>query len=200
MVKQNQAQVAYEKIREKLISRVLEPGQRLIERIWAENFNVNRADVRQAFSRLLGEGLLNTGPKGGFFVREFTPAEMRELNEIRLVLESAAAKLAVKCATKSDIAQLIKICQHMGLMVENGYIMGVSEADLKFHETLIKCAHNSKLEFIYKIANLPLSMHMPPNVTKEQLIADVADHVAIVEALKKKNLSEMLRLLTIGIA
>ena len=200
MAKQNQAQAAYEKIREKLISRVLEPGQRLIERVWAENFNVNRADVRQAFSRLLGEGLLKAGPKGGFFVREFTPAEMSELNEIRVVLESAAAKLAINRATKGDIAQLAKICEHMRLMVENEYKMGVSEADLKFHETLIKSAHNSKLEFIYKTANLPLSMHMPPTITKEQLISEVAGHVAIVEALKKKNLPEMLNLLTCGLA
>jgi DNA-binding GntR family transcriptional regulator len=199
MAKQNQAQVAYEKIREKLISRTLEPGQRLIERIWAENLNVNRADIRQAFSRLLGEGLLSAGSKGGFFVREFTPAEMSELNEIRLILESAAAKLAINRASKGDIVQLVKICEHMRLMVENGYIMGVGEADLKFHETLIRFAHNSKLEFIYKIANLPLSKNVPANVTKEKLISDVADHVAIVEALKEKNLPEMLRLLSKGL-
>jgi len=199
MAKQNQAQTAYEKIREKLISRTLEPGQRLIERIWAENLKVNRADVRQAFSRLLGEGLLNSGSKGGFFVREFTPAEMSELNEIRLVLESAAAKLAIDRATRGDIVQLEKICEHMGLMVENGYIMGVGEADLKFHETLVKSAHNSKLEFLYKIANLPLSMRTPTNVGKEKLVSDVADHVAIVEALKKKNLPEMLKRLSMGL-
>ena len=199
MAKQNQAQAAYEKIREKLIARTLEPGQRLIERIWAENLNVNRADVRQAFSRLLGEGLLNAGPKGGFFVREFTPAEMSELNEIRLVLESAAAKLAINRATKGDIARLAKICEHMSLMVENGYKMGVGEADLKFHETLVKSAHNSKLEFIYKIANLPLSMHIPPNVSKEKLVSDVAEHIAIVEALKKKNFPEMLKRLSMGL-
>jgi DNA-binding GntR family transcriptional regulator len=199
MAKQNQAQVAYERIREKIISRTLESGQRLIERIWAENLNVNRADVRQAFSRLLGEGLLSTGPKGGFFVREFTPAEMRELNEIRLVLESAAAKFAIDRATKSDIMQLVKICEHMKLMVENGYIMGVGEADLKFHEILVKSSHNSKLEFLYKIANLPLSTHIPPNVSKEKLVSDVTDHLAIVEALKKKSFPEMLRLLAKGL-
>ena len=199
MAKQNQAQAAYEKIREKLISRALEPGQRLIERIWADELNVNRADARQAFSRLLGEGLLNAGPKGGFFVREFTPAEMSELNEIRLVLEHAAAKWAVNRATKGDIAQLEKICEHMKLMADNGYRMGMGEADLEFHETLMKSAHNSKLEFIYKIANLPLSMHISPNVDKEKLVSDVTDHIAIVEALKKKNLPEMLKLLSKGL-
>jgi len=203
MAKQNQAQVAYEKIREKLISRVFEPGQRLIERVWSENFNAQtQGNIHHA--RHVGPSAVQpAGQQLAFYGGEgpySTPAEMSELNEIRVVLESAAAKLAINRATKGDIAQLAKICEHMRLMVENEYKMGVSEADLKFHETLIKSAHNSKLEFIYKTANLPLSMHMPPTITKEQLISEVAGHVAIVEALKKKNLPEMLNLLTCGLA
>ena len=199
MAKQNQAQVAYEKIREKLISRSLEPGTRLIERIWAEELNVNRADVRQALSRLLGEGLLKAGAKGGFFVAELTIADMEEFNEIRLVLESAAAKYAIKRAKKQDIAMMKKICDHMKLMAENDYIMGVGEADLKFHEMLIKAAHNKKLESIYKNSNLPLSMNISSGVNKKQMLVDVDNHAAIVEALKKKNHPAMVKLLSKGI-
>ncbi|HBG26087.1 MAG: hypothetical protein A2Y10_00405 [Planctomycetes bacterium GWF2_41_51] len=199
MAKQNQAQLAYEKIREKLISRTLEPGKRLIERVWAENLNVNRADVRQAFSRLLGEGLLVAGEKGGFFVKEFTLVEMKDLNEIRLVLEQAAAKFAIERATKNDIAELEKICEHLRIMSENGYLMGIGEADLKFHERLIKAAHNNKLEFIYKAANLPLSKNITSDVNRDKLISDVKDHIVIVDALKSKNLPKMLKLLSSGL-
>ena len=42
-------------------------------------------------------------------------------------------------------------------------------------------------------------MHIPPNVSKEKLVSDVADHVAIVDALKKKNLPEMLRKISMGL-
>ena len=201
MVKQNQAQLAYEKIREKLVSRILEPGIRLTERVWAESLNVNRADVRQALSRLLGEGLLKKGSKGGFFIREFTSADMEEYNEIRLVLESAAAKFAISRATQEDILNLMQICEHMKLMAENGYTMGVGEADLKFHETLIKAAHNKKLELIYKSANLPLSVSVfiPREISKQEFIQDAYDHIAIVEALKNKKLSVMIELLSRGI-
>jgi DNA-binding GntR family transcriptional regulator len=201
MAKRNQAQLAYEKIREKLVSRILEPGIRLTERVWAESLNVNRADVRQALSRLLGEGLLKSGSKGGFFVREFTSADMEEYNEIRLVLESAAAKFAISRATQEDILNLMQICEHMKLMAENGYTMGVGEADLKFHETLIKAAHNKKLELIYKSANLPLSasMFIPKEISKQALIQDAHDHAVIVDALKNKKLSVMVELLSRGI-
>ena len=197
MAQKNQAHSAYQKIREKLISRTIEPGQRLVENLWAQNLNVNRADIRQAFSRLLGEDLLRTGTKGGFFVREFTHKDMEQMNEVRLVLEIAAARFAISRATKQDITELTKVCEHMIFMAENGYAMGVFEADLRFHEVLVRAAHNEKLENTYKNANLPLSIGIPAsNVAKEQLLKDAHDHSHIVEALKKKNLSSIVKLLS----
>jgi DNA-binding GntR family transcriptional regulator len=201
MAQLNQAQTAYEKIREKLISRTLEPGQRLVESVWAQNLKVNRADIRQAFARLLGEGLLCAGAKGGFFVREFTDEDMKQMNEVRLALETAAARLAVSRATKHDIAELTKVSEHMIVMAENGYAMGVFEADLRFHEVLVRAAHNEKLESIYRNANLPLSMGMP--IVKNdnaRLLKDAHDHRQIVEALKKKNLPTIVELLSKGLA
>ena len=200
MNQQNKAQLAYQKIREKLISRTLEPGQRLVENLWAQNLNVNRADIRQAFSRLLGEGLLHAGAKGGFFVRKFTQKDMKQMNEVRLILETAAARLAINRATKKDITELTKVCDHMILMAENGYAMGVFEADLRFHEVLVRAAHNEKLENTYKIANLPLSSITPAsNSNKEQLLKDSHDHCHIVEAIKKKDLSCIVKLLSTGL-
>jgi DNA-binding GntR family transcriptional regulator len=196
----NKAQLAYEKLREKLISRTLEPGQRLVETMWAQNLKVNRADVRQAFSRLLGEGLLRRGAKGGFFVREFMPAEMEQLTEVRLVLEIAAAKLAIDRATKQDIADLTKICDSMLHMAEHGYAMGVFEADLRFHEVLVRAAHNEKLEHIYRSSNLPLSMGVQRlNADKESLLKDAEDHNSIVKALEKKDVVSMVKLLSQGL-
>lgn len=78
--------------------------------------------------------------------------------------------------------------------------MGVGEADLKFHETLIKAAHIKKLESIYKTANLPLSVFVPKEINKQELIQDACDHAAIVEELKNKNLSAMVKLLSRGIS
>jgi DNA-binding GntR family transcriptional regulator len=190
MAEKNQAQSAYQKIREKLISRTLEPGYRLIESVWAENLKVNRADIRQALSRLLGEGLLKAGEKGGFFVREFTTEDMRQLNEVRFVLETAAARLAIERATADDIAALRQVCEHMKLMAENGYAMGVFEADLRFHEVLINAAHNEKLRQIYENANLPLSKSLNGlTVDKDKLLSTVNEHCELTDALSRKDLA-----------
>ena len=196
MLKTNKADKAYIHIKEKLIARALRPGERLIESVWASQIDVNRADVRQAFSRLVGEGLLRAGTKG-VFVREFLPEDMRELNEIRLILETSAAELAIHRATAEDIAKLEEICDHMHLMAQNGYTLGVFEADLRFHQTFIDAAHNSRLKTLYQNANLPLSTsdHAKNSIASEILIRDANEHRMIVEALKNKDRDKLRNLL-----
>jgi DNA-binding GntR family transcriptional regulator len=200
MAQNNQAQEAYERIREKLISRTLEPASRLKESTWAIELKVNRADVRQALSRLLGEGLLVAGGKGGFFVREFSAKEMEQFNEVRFMLEKGAASLAIDRATKEDISELQHVAGLMALMAENGYAMGVFEADLHFHERLIKAAHNERLEHLYKSANLPLTMtRAVVSADKERLLDDAAQHRGIVDAIEKKDLQKAVELLAHGL-
>ena len=196
-----QAGKAYKAIRKQLVARVLQPGQRLIEKAWAEKLNVNRADIRQALSRLLGEGLLKAGEKGGFFVKNFDRQEMEHFNEVRYIIETAAAKLAMERATKADIKKLEHVAQQMQMMAENGYPLGVYEADLRFHEMLVALAHNKKLEQIYKLANLPLTMTIPPANTmdKSTLIDDAREHTLIVKAIKEKKLSKIVNLLQKGL-
>jgi len=197
MASNNQAIFTYEKIREILLANELKPGDRLKETQWAAQLHVNRADVRQALARLHGEGLLVSGAKGGYFVREYTEAEIAEINEVRAVLETAAARLAVDRATKVDIATLYEICTIMKTLAENKLLLGLYEADLRFHHALVKAAHNTRLERLYISANLPLT-NMPniPKMNTADLDTGAQEHFSIVRALSEKNLPEMVRLLT----
>jgi DNA-binding GntR family transcriptional regulator len=199
--KPNQAQKAYLEIRKQLIARVFEPGKRLTEKEWAEKLGFNRFDIREALSRLLGEGLLVTGSKGGFFVRQFTPDEMNEFNYIRIVLESAAAEEAIEKVTSKDIKELIKVVKLMEILATKNFGMGVFEADLDFHQTFIKSAHNKKLEEIYQYANLPLSTSFgfPKKLSKEELLSTASLHRSILDALVKKDLPKLLKLIRVGL-
>lgn len=167
------------------MARSLKPGERLAENAWAEKLNVNRADVKQAMSRLQGEGLLQSGLKGGFFVRQFTREEMNEIYEVRIILETAAAERAVKYATNEELDQLESIARLMQDLVEKGYLMGLKEADLDFHEMLVKCSHNKKLEQLYQTANLPISVADPiNNLSQTSALKTTADHLEIVKSIR----------------
>lgn len=196
--RKNQAQKAYLEIRRLLVARLFEPGQRLPEKNWAEKLNVNRADVKQAMSRLLGEGLLMLGEKGGFFVKDFTQEELVELMDLRIILETAAAELAIKNATEEEIGEMEKIANLMLEMADNNYRMGFNEADLHFHEILVGSAHNKKLQNVYTRANLPISGIPAPHNSPEttNLINDAETHKKIVTALRTKDKQQLAQLIT----
>lgn len=195
-----QADKAYLYIRSKLLSGTLTPGNRLTEQHLSEAAEVNRGDVRQAFSRLLAEGLVVRGKRGGVFVREYSEEDMKETYEVRQILENAAAELAVYRADKDDLQKLEETAHHMLLMAENGYRLGVGEADLRFHNLLVKAAHNEKLFNTYVRANIPLSgiNHLQKEGEKDKkgLIESAREHISIVEYLRHKEIKPILKLLS----
>nr|MBC8548296.1 GntR family transcriptional regulator [Candidatus Brocadiales bacterium] len=160
---------------------------------------VNRGDVRQAFSRLIAEGLVVRGKRGGVFVREYTEQDLEETQEVRQIIETAAARLAIERAEEADFSILEETAQHMLLMANNGYILGVSEGDLRFHSLLVEAAHNNKLTELYTRANIPLSGINYIGKLKEQrqeaLIIDAQDHIKIVKLLREKKIEPLLKFL-----
>lgn len=200
-MRENQADKAYKEIRHLLIAQSLRPGDRLTEQKLAQRLELNRASIKIALSRLFSEGMVCRGKQGGFFVRQYSEEEIYEANEARLVLEIGAAKLAVERASKHDIEELEKVAMHMKIMAENGYESGLSEADVRFHETLVKAAHNMKLVQVYEHANIPITINkeVPQNKLKEEMLEDAELHHEMVKALKAKKELRLFDLLRKGL-
>ncbi|GAB3787546.1 GntR family transcriptional regulator [Spirosoma horti] len=184
------ANKAYIEIRRKILSNQLVAGTRLKEDLWAKKIDVNRMAVREALTRLQGEQLIVFGEKGGYFVKSMTASDIREIREIRELLELGALRLAIQKIDDQQLAKLEGICNDFSSMVERGYLSGALEADVKFHETLIDCAGNSKLMDIYQISNIPLfhqkigktQIHMDDYELTDQ------EHRQILKGLKEKDL------------
>src|ERR1700723_3733451 len=83
-----------ERLRDDILARRLPPGARLVESDLTTRFAVSRGPVREALRRLAAEGLIEHVPHRGALVRRLSPREIRELFQIRIELESLAARLA----------------------------------------------------------------------------------------------------------
>ncbi len=200
MGKENQAEKAYQKLRRILLEHGYESGAKLSEIGCAERLGVNRGDARMAMARLYSEGLLAKGDKCGYRVPKWTPEQKAEIYEARLLIETAAVKLAVKRFTKTDIHRMSSLCNDMEMMANKGYDLGFCEADLRFHEALIQAAHNSKLTQIYQRSNLPLTFDETISIerNKELFLENAKQHRMILAALEERNEKRVVQLLEEG--
>ncbi|MBN1553343.1 MAG: GntR family transcriptional regulator [Phycisphaerae bacterium] len=196
MKRENKSEHAYKQIRKLILSRILEPGRRLVERSWARKLSVNQADVRQALSRLVGEGLLEHGEKGGTFVPQPDPAREKEFLRARLAVEVGAACLAVQSATREDLEELKQIVELMRTMADTNMSAGFCEADMRFHEVMVRAAHSPRLMDIYQRANFPLTLNPPSrgNILKR----DTRKHENLLQALENRNFNLLAKRLIEG--
>lgn len=184
------ANKVYVELRRKILSNQLVPGMRLKEDVWAKKMEVSRMAVREALTRLLGENLVVFGEKGGYFVKSMNADDIKQIRQLRELLELGALRLAVQRCEPEHIQALEKICDDFTSMVQNGYLGGACEADMKFHETLIASACNDKLMELYQFSNIPL-FHMKLGKMLQQMddyAQTDAEHRQIVTALKNKDL------------
>jgi DNA-binding GntR family transcriptional regulator len=181
----------YEELRRKILSNQFPANTRLKEDGWAKKLEVSRIAVREALTRLLGERLVRTGEKGGYFVAALTETDVRQLRELREILELGALRLAIQRVKKDDLDKLEKICNDFTGMVNSGYLNGAMEADMKFHETLMECSGNAKLLEAYQASRIPLFHQKLGQVQRpadDYLLTD-QEHRQVVKALKAKNLA-----------
>ncbi|CAN5240019.1 GntR family transcriptional regulator [soil metagenome] len=189
MKSDSQAKLAYSEIRRQILIMQLIPSERIKEDMWAKRLSVNRMAIREALTRLLGEGLVYIGDKSGYFVTAMSAKDLKEIWEIREVLELAAINLAINKITKEKLDELYKICDDFTNLSSKGYTAGSCEADIRFHEKLIEYSGNTRLAKAYHYCHIPL-FHQRLGKAKEYMddykLTD-SEHRKIVEALKKKD-------------
>ena len=99
----NLAEQAYSLIREEILSTRLMPGQQIVQKPLAEKYGLGLTPVRDALQRLAHEGLVQAIPRSGYVVSHITFSDVRELFELRTVLETAAVRLAVARASDEEL-------------------------------------------------------------------------------------------------
>ncbi len=85
---------AYRTLRSRILSRRLPPGTPLLEIPLAEELEMSRTPVREAIRRLAQDGLVDLWPSKGAFVRYIPLRRIREIFEIRLLVEPHVTALA----------------------------------------------------------------------------------------------------------
>jgi len=121
------------------------PGSALNEKKLAAQLGVSRTPVREALLRLRFEGLVRVIARGGIFVAETSVRQIREITEVRLVLEECSGRLAVARCSPHSLAAFrvwLDACSEEWPGLPGRERM---QRDLAFHEFLDRAAGNETL-------------------------------------------------------
>ena len=155
------------------------------EPLLCDELGVSRTVVREAIKSLVAKGLLSTGPKVGTRVRDpeqwnwfdphvvawqgragHTREFLRDLQELRRLVEPAAVRMAAERATPDDIAQIEAAYAGMADAIDHGgdYVAH----DLAFHQGLLRASHNRMVVQVGKALSMG-SAQRPPRRARRQL-------------------------------
>jgi len=195
------SQKVYRVLKEAIIKGFLEPGTKLLENKVAEKMQVSRTPIREAMQKLVAEGFVKTTPNQTMVVTEVSPGDVKEVLQIRGVLEGLAASIAAKKINRQEIDELENVVAQMSLYVTKKDLSSYCQVDDEFHDHILNICGNKRIiqirdnlgSFIYRSRIKSLSV---PGRLKHSL----EEHRAIMESLKKHNSEEADRLSKIHMA
>lgn len=142
----------YAKLKEKIFSGLIKPGDRLFEVEIARDFKASRTPVREAFRRLEQDFLVERTARGGVRLPKIDLESIEDLFSLRTVLESYAMELACERITTEQITLLRQIkAQALELLTledsTSEYVLRqFVELNSSFHDTIYKSTRSKFLE------------------------------------------------------
>lgn len=175
-------------IRDQILDGVRAPGSKLVERDLAVELGVSRVPVRDALKALVTEGLVTPRPRTWAVVREFTPADVADLNEVRSALEVLTFRLAANRRTREGLERLRSVLDSELEAAHRGDAVHARRAAADFHETVTALAGN---ELLHEIGGLLRSRIRWLLLQHEDLLGVAAEHEALYEAIAERDVARV---------
>jgi len=132
-------------LRQAIIGRVFEAGERLVEAKIAQDLDVSITPVRQAFANLATQGLLTVFPYKGTYVTILTRESMDDLMLIRGEVEMLATERSFKNLKSEDAKQLMNLSKLSDYYLQAGELYQSIHYDRLFHEFFVAKADSPLL-------------------------------------------------------
>jgi DNA-binding GntR family transcriptional regulator len=133
-----------ERLRAEIVSGSLAPGERIVERVWAQKYRVAQASIREAINILEKDGFVTKRPGQTAQVIHLTDLDIAQLYEVRAALEGMAARLAA--VARPDVSMLMSWVSGMRDAIASNNADRLVECDLNFHLELSRLANNPHLQ------------------------------------------------------
>ena len=180
----------------------LTAGERLVEIELAQQFGVSRTPVREALSALANIGLIEIKPNCGAMVKPFGSKELRDIYQVRKVLEGAATQLA--CA-RIEKKNLESIGENTEALLKNpgsgtGWSRRAMKIDEALHDLISQNCGNPRLsEEIDRYRSLVDSVRQTIGNRYQLQERAIREHLNIIKALQRRKREQAAHLMHVHI-
>jgi DNA-binding GntR family transcriptional regulator len=185
-----QTEKAYEALKQAVLQGEIQEGAFLAEREITRRYGLGRTPYREACNRLHLEGVLEAVPRRGYLVPELSFHAVRDVFELRLILEGVIGELAAIRGADADIDELEKMAaQPIPKIKKRVDTTEFIRINAEFHLKLAKMTRNRELERLLRqvlektqrLMYIELRWTPFPNPQAQML------HGPIVKALRRRD-------------
>jgi DNA-binding GntR family transcriptional regulator len=181
-------ELAVMRLSREILSGRSDPGARLVEEQLTRRLGISRAPLREALRLLAQQGLVEHIPRRGVRVATLSDSDVRQLYEVRDVLERHALQQAV-AGSGRHLDGVRAALQVMRAATGDGDRMVIADAHRRFHVALVALGGNGQLSALYESVLVRLQLYMAVNLRREAEVSRATDGVhrherllAVVEA------------------
>lgn len=180
------AEQVYDRVRDEVLTGALLPGVWIREQDLADALRVSRTPVREAIRRLAHDGLVEASPNRGVRVATLTADDVRDVYEVRELLEGSAAMRAANLATDSDIRLLENALSAIDDLPDEAAAAHI-RADDAFHEAIFAISGSSTLrDLAARLNGRVMRVKIMTRDTNPSELTRV-QHTAILRAIREHD-------------
>jgi DNA-binding GntR family transcriptional regulator len=176
----------------KILSGILNPRERLIERELVEEYRVSTGMVRKILKELSVKKLIRHLPNKGAVVSEPTLKEVEDIFQARLLLENYALDLVVANMTGAQLERIEKNAELFEDKLREDDLRGIFNFNRMFHESIFEnCGNEVVAEMISQLRNRSrIWYHF---IRGDNLLKDksVRDHRKMIEYLRSGDVTAL---------
>jgi DNA-binding GntR family transcriptional regulator len=191
-------ELATQRLRAEILSGALAPGDRIVEEQIGRRYRISRAPLREALRLLAQQGLIEHLPRRGARVCTWSPTDIRQLFDIRHVLErhALAGALPLRPGPDDPLASVRARLADMRAAEGRGDQLAKDDAHRAFHAAVVALAGNRQLELALAPVLLKLQLPMAVNLRREAELHSpdqgLQRHEAILSALESDDVDTAL--------
>ena len=185
------------RLRQMLVEGDIAPGAKLNERALCEALRISRTPLREAIKMLAAEGLVELLPNRGSVAVQLDEEDVRHTFEVMAGLEALSGQLAAERIGVAEVAEIEAMHFEMLAAYTRRDLSTYYRLNAAIHRAINVAAGNPVLTSTYNQVNARLqALRFRSNQDGEKWQRAVAEHEAMVAALKARDGAALARVLT----